>query len=72
MNPIPLRKLIPVTKWNDYHPWPPVAGMRHLIFHKEQNGFAICVYKVGRSVLIDEDKFFRWVDSYRVRDGDGA
>ena len=58
---IPTR-LIPVTKWNDYHPWPPYGGIRHYIFNAEDNGFTKCVRRVGRRVLIDERAFFEWVD----------
>ena len=53
-------KLIPVTRWNDYHVWPPIGGLRHLIFYEKTNGFSACVVRVGRRVLIDEDKFFEW------------
>lgn len=55
-------RLIPVTKWNDHHQWPPIGGLRHLIFYEQTNGFSECVVRVGRRVLIDEDKFFRWVE----------
>ena len=54
-------RLIPVTNWSDYHSWPPVGGLRHLIFHENTNGFHQCVRRVGRRVLIDEDAFFVWV-----------
>ena len=57
-----IRRLIPLTKWNDYHPWPTVAGLRHLVFHEHSNGFSTCVRRVGRRVLIDEAEFFRWTD----------
>lgn len=53
-------RLIPVPKWNDYHIWPPIGGLRHLIFHEKTNGFSDCLVRVGRRVLIDEDKFFEW------------
>ena len=56
------RKLIPVTKWNDYHAWPPIGGLRHLIFYEETNGFKHCVVRLGRRVLIDEEKFFEWAE----------
>ncbi len=56
------RKLIPVTKWNEHHPWPPIGGLRYLIFHSETNGFCHCIRRVGRKVLIDETRFFEWVD----------
>jgi hypothetical protein len=55
-------RFIPVTKWNDYHPWPGQGGMRHLIFHAERNGFAKAFKRVGRRVLIDEEAFFECIN----------
>lgn len=55
-------RLIPPTKWNDHHDWPPIGGLRHLIFHAKTNGFDAVVRRVGRRVLIDEDAFFSWVE----------
>jgi len=60
------RRLIPVPRWSDYHPWPPIGGLRHLIFNAEFNGFDKVIRKVGRTVLIDEAEFFRWADEHRV------
>jgi len=56
-------RLIPVTQWSEIHPWPPIGGLRHLIFHAEKNGFSKCIVRVGRRILIDEDKFFDWARS---------
>lgn len=61
------KRLIPVTKWNEYHPWPPVGGLRHLIFFEKTNGFAHCVVRLGRRVLIDEDRFFEWAEREKLR-----
>ena len=55
-------RLIPVTKWNDYHPWPPIGGLRHLIFFEKTNGFEHCILRIGRRVLINEEKFFEWAE----------
>lgn len=55
-------KLIPVTKWSDFHPWPNTAGLRHLIFNAHQNGFDAVIRRIGRRVLIDENSFFKWAD----------
>jgi hypothetical protein len=55
-------RLIPVPRWNDHHDWPPPGGLRHLIFHAEQNGFASAFKRVGRRVLVDEEEFFRCVE----------
>ncbi len=53
-------KLIPISKWNDYHDWPKSGGLRHLIFHEKSNGASIWIKRIGRRVLIDEKKFFEW------------
>ena len=36
-----------------------VGGLRHIIFHKESNGFAPAIYKLGRRVYLHEGKFFQ-------------
>ena len=56
-------RLIPVTKWNEYHPWPPIGGLRYLIFHEKTNGFDSVTIRIGRTVLIDEEAFFAWARS---------
>lgn len=55
-------RLIPVTKWNDYHDFPSIGGLRHLIFNEMKNGFHKVIRRVGRRVLINEADFFKWVD----------
>lgn len=55
-------RLIPLTKWNDFHPWPPIGGLRHLVFHERQNGFAPAFKRVGGRVLVDEVEFFAAVE----------
>jgi hypothetical protein len=55
-------RLIPVTKWNEHYEWPPVGGLRHLVFHAKTNGFHTVIRHVGRRVLIDEQAFFDWVN----------
>ena len=57
-----ITRLIPVNKWNDFHAWPPIGGLRHLIFHAKSNDFDQVVRRCGRRVLIDEKAFFEWVE----------
>lgn len=59
-------KFIPASKWNEAHAWPPIGGLRHLIFHAKSNGFDAVIRRIGRRVLIDESAFFAWVDSKGV------
>ena len=58
-------RLIPASQWNTYHPWPPIGGLRHLIFFSALNGFAKVVKRAGRRVLIDENAFFEWIDGQK-------
>jgi hypothetical protein len=58
--PTPPTRLIPVTEWSKHHEWPPIGGLRHLIFNARHNGFD-AVRRIGRRVLIDEAAFFAWV-----------
>ena len=55
-------RLIPVTKWHEGHDWPPIGGLRHLIFNAKTNGFDKVIKRCGRRVLIDEAVFFQWVE----------
>ena len=55
-------RLIPVTQWNKHHAWPPLGGLRHLVFKADEKGFAHVVKRAGRTVLIDERAFFEWVE----------
>lgn len=54
-------KLLTVSQWNEYHSWPPIGGLRHLIFNEKTNGFSQAFKRVGRRVLIDETEFFACV-----------
>jgi len=56
----PTSRLIPVAKFNDYHPDPTPSALRWMIF-TNKNGFDRCVVRRGRRVLIDETEYFRWL-----------
>lgn len=56
----PGERIIPLTRWNDYHSWPPIGGLRHLVFFEDRNGFNKVVIRAGRRVLLDEREFFIW------------
>ena len=63
------RRLIPANKWNEHHEWPPMGGLRHLIFHADSNGFHKVVRRCGRRVLIDEGAFFDWIENQPQQGG---
>lgn len=45
------------------------GGLRFLIFDEHQNGLAEsgAIVRIGRRILIDEAKFFGWVQSHNKR-----
>jgi hypothetical protein len=55
-------RLIPVPQWHQHHPWPPLGGLRGLVFNSNTNGFDKVIRRVGRRILIDEAAFFQWVN----------
>jgi hypothetical protein len=55
-------QLIPANEWPKSHAWPPIGGLRHLIFHAKTNGFDAVIRRIGRRVLIDECAFFEWIE----------
>ena len=63
-------RVIPLTEWPKFHPWPPLGGLRHLVFHANRNGFNKVVKRAGRRVLIDEAAFFEWLEE--SNNGGGA
>lgn len=65
----PKTRLIPVTQWNEHHQWPPLGGLRHLIFYAKQNGFEKVLRRCGRRVLIDEAAFFQWMEEQNAQHG---
>ena len=45
------------------------SSIRWLIFNACDNGFAHCVKRAGRKVLIDLDKFEEWLDNEALQGG---
>lgn len=58
----PIDDLIPLTQWPKRHPWPPLGGLRHLVFHEKTNGFDKVIRRVGKRILISEAAFRAWVE----------
>jgi hypothetical protein len=56
------QRLLTVTEFTQKYSWPPLGGLRHIIFHAETNGFNKVIRRVGRRVLINEASFFEWVE----------
>jgi hypothetical protein len=56
-------RYIPMQMWNQFHPWPSVAGLRALVAKRKKNGFNKVYVKVGKRIVIDEKAFFDWMES---------
>lgn len=39
------------------------SSFRWLIFNAKQNGFNICLRRLGRKILIDLDQFENWIEA---------
>ena len=53
-----------VQQFTKHHPAFTIGGLRSLIFNEHSNGLAKsgAVVRIGRKVLIKEEKFFGWVE----------
>jgi hypothetical protein len=56
-----------VKQFAQKHPAFPEGGLRHKIFHAEQNGLSKsgAILKDGRKVLLHETRFFDWLENGR-------
>ena len=54
-----------VNQFTEKHPAFNLGGLRALIFNEHANGLAKsgAIVRIGRKVLIDETRFFAWVES---------
>jgi hypothetical protein len=59
---LPVRQLHTVQQFCNMHPAFTPGGMRWLLFQREQNGLARAIVHIGRRLLIDEEKFFAWLE----------
>ncbi len=67
------RILLTVRQFSDKHPAFPQGSLRNFIFLAENrntsrgvikgNGLDVALVRIGRKLLIDEAKFFQWIDA---------
>ena len=58
-----LDRLLTIEQWPQFHPWPPIGGMRHIRFNADEKGATDCFVKKGGRVLVRERKFLEWASS---------
>ena len=58
------RNLFTVSQFVERNPAFTPGGMRWIIFNEKKNGLAKsrAIVRMGRKVLIDEDRFFEWLE----------
>lgn len=67
----PTSRIIPLSEWDNYHPYPTVPALRQYYFKRQTNGFDSVVVHGGNNggrILIDEAKFFDWLKSRKNGD----
>lgn len=64
----PERLLFTVTQFVARHSFVSNGGIRNQIFNAETNGLvkAGVILRMGRRILIDEKKYFAWIDSQQI------
>lgn len=65
-------RLIPLSKWNDYYPYPTVGALRQYYFYKDSNGFAEVCENGGMNggrILIKEKSLFEWIENRKKKGG---
>ena len=61
--------LYTVQQFSEKHPFITTGGLRYQIFNSEENGLekSGAIIHVGRRVLIDEGKYFKWIGAKNER-----
>jgi hypothetical protein len=60
-----------VTQFCDIHKAFKIGGVRSIIFNEHQNGLAEsgAIVRIGRKVLVNQNKFFDWLQSQNSKIG---
>jgi len=61
--------LLTIKQFSGKHPAFPEGGLRFRIFNADKNGMADAgvIIRNGRRVLIDEERFFGWLEAKNKR-----
>lgn len=60
------RNLRTVSQFVAETPWLTVGKLRWLLFHRDTNGLAGCVYGIGGRIYIDIERFQVWLAGQRL------
>ena len=59
-------RMIPLTRWSEYHPYPSLGGLRWIRFRAKEFGFESAFKTVGRRVLVYEAEFLRLIRDQKL------
>ena len=70
----PSRILLTVRQFVERHPFATEGGVRFQIFNRQKNGLESsgALVRLGRKILIDENKYFEWIDDQQKSGGEGS
>ena len=57
------RTLSTIKQFSGKYPAFSEGSLRYLVFNARQNGIDSAVLRVGKKLLIDEERFFVWLDA---------
>ncbi len=60
-----MSNLLTVKQFAEKHPAFSEASLRYHIFNEETNGLSSALIRVGRKILIKEDTFFDWIETFQ-------
>lgn len=55
-------ELLPVSRFNDWIPYPSVGSLRQLIFYNTNNFYDCVVRKIGKRLYLHIPSFYEWVE----------
>lgn len=55
--------LVPLSRWNDYYPYPTIGALRQLVFHNEDDFRKRVTRTIGKRMYIKVSAFKEWVES---------
>lgn len=54
-----------VRQLSEEYPAFTVAAIRALIADSEDNGFSVCMRRIGVKILINTDEFEKWIEEHK-------
>ncbi len=63
--PEKLPEILPVSRFNDFIPFPSVLSIRQLIFNNTDSFNDVVLRRIGKRLYIHVPSFFSWIENNR-------